>query len=136
MLLYDGEANGYRHQVLPLAHSDHVVERAVCVAAAFHLSRSMPELRLPAEAGRAAIISKLTQTRALDLSDATWATIILLIVADLVTGHEHIVTLYRILVAFLDMRSQQGTEGMGCMPQHDLGGDSPLAAFLHYQSRL
>ena len=60
MLMYDDEANGYRRQILPLAHADPIVERAVCVAAAFHLSRQVPELRLPAESGRAAIVSKLS----------------------------------------------------------------------------
>lgn len=124
--MYDDEANGYRHQVLPLAHGDPVVERAVCIAAAFHLSqKSMPELRLPAETGRAAIISKLSsQTAAADLSDSTWATIILLIVADLVTGHEQVMTLCKMLVAFMEARGQQSNIS------------TPLGEFLYYQSRL
>lgn len=128
MLMYDDENNGYRHQILPLAHSNPIVERAVCVAAAFHLSRKMPELRLPAESGRAAIIDKLS-TMSFDLSDSTWSTILLLIVADLITGHEHVLTLYKILVSFLDARGQ-------AMGQHGLGGGSPLQRFLYYQSRV
>lgn len=128
MLMYDDGANGYRHQILPLAHSDPVVERAVCVAAAFHLSSTMPELRLPAENGRAAIIHKLS-AMSFDLSDATWATILVLIVAELVTGHEHVLTLYRVLAAFVDARSQ-------AMGQRGLGGGSPLGQFLYHQSRL
>ncbi|KAJ4387486.1 hypothetical protein N0V93_008078 [Gnomoniopsis smithogilvyi] len=128
MLMYDDRANGYRHQILPLAHSDPVVERAVCVAAAFHLSSTMPQLRLPAEEGRAAIIKKLS-SMSFDLSDATWATILVLIVAELITGHEHILTLYKILVAFLEARSQ-------AMGPTGLAGGSPLGEFLYYQSRL
>ncbi|KAK2596429.1 hypothetical protein N8I77_013319 [Diaporthe amygdali] len=122
MLMYDDEANGYRRQILPLAHADPIVERAVCVAAAFHLSRQVPELRLPAESGRAAIVSKLSSE--VDLSDSTWATLILLIVADLVTGHEHVLTLYKMLLAFLDARGQTGEAG------------SPLEKFLYNQSKL
>lgn len=121
--MYDNEANGYRHQILPLAHCDPVVERAVCVAAAFHLSHRMPELRLPAENGRAAIVRKLSEMSS-DLSDSAWAILVLLIVADLVTGHEHVITLYKMLVAFLDARGQQRRT------------ESPLSEFLYYQSKL
>lgn len=128
MLMYDDGANGYRHQILPLAHSDSIVERAVCVAAAFHLSSTRPELRLPAEQGRAVIIQKLS-AMPFDLSDATWATILVLIVAELVTGHEHVLTLYKILVAFLDARSQ-------AMGERGLGGGTPLGEFLYYQSKV
>lgn len=128
MIMYDDEANGYRNQILPIAHSNPIIERAVCVAAAFHLSSRMPELRLPAESGRAAVISKLTQLST-DLGDTAWATILLMIVADLVTGHEHVVTLYKILVSFLDARSQ-------AMGQSGLSGNSPLGEFLYYQSRV
>lgn len=124
MLMYDDEANGYRRQILPLAHADPIVERAVCVAAAFHLSRQVPELRLPAESGRAAIVSKLSSE--VDLSDSTWATLILLIVADLVTGHEHVLTLYKMLIAFLDAKGVTGDGEAG----------SPLQKFLFNQSKL
>ena len=125
MIMYDDEANGYRHEILPLAHCNPVVGRAVCIAAAFHLSQRMPELRIPAESGRAAIVSKMSRTACQRdyLDDSTWATIILLIVADLVTGHEHIVTLYKMLIAFLGVRGQAQLT-------------SPLAEFLYYQSRL
>lgn len=126
--MYDDETNGYRHQILPLAHCDPTLERAVCVAAAFHLSQRMPELRLPAESGRAVIISKLSQTSH-ELNDKTWATIVLLIVADLITGHEHVIELYKMLITFLDARGQ-------LMEQHGMGGYSPLGEFLYNQSRM
>lgn len=128
MLMYDDRTNGYRHQILPLAHSEPIVERAVCVAAAFHLSSTRPELRLPAEQGRAAIIQKLS-AMSFDLSDPTWATILVLIVAELVTGHEHVLTLYKILVSFLDARSQ-------AMGEHGLAGGTPLGEFLLHQSKV
>ena len=127
MLMFDDEANGYRNQILPMAHSDLVVQRAICVVAAFHLSPIMPELRAPAESGRAAIISKLRHCSELD--ERTWTILILLIVGDLVTGHEHVLVLYRMLVSFLDARRQA---------QNDADGNSPsgLEKFLDYQSRL
>ncbi|VUC22868.1 unnamed protein product [Clonostachys rosea] len=128
MLMYDDEGNGYRHQILPLATSDPLVARAVCVAAAFHLSWWMPQLRLPAESCRAAIISKLMKS-SFNLNDQTWATIILLIVADLVTGHEHAIVLYQMLAAFLDARAQHKAQGESVRA-------SQLEGFLHYQSRM
>lgn len=128
MLMYDDEGNGYRHQILPLATSDSLVARAVCVVAAFHLSWWMPQLRLPAESCRAAIISRLTAL-SFDLNDQTWATIILLIMADLVTGHEHAIMLYKMLAAFVDARTQAKAQGR-------LSRASQLESFLHYQSQM
>ncbi|CAH0045741.1 unnamed protein product [Clonostachys solani] len=128
MLMYDDEGNGYRHQILPLATSDPMVARAVCVVAAFHLSWWMPQLRLPAESCRAAIISRLTAS-SFDLNDQTWATIILLIMADLVTGHEHAIVLYKMLAAFLDARTQVKSQG-------ESSRASQLEGFLHYQSQM
>jgi hypothetical protein len=131
MLLFDDDSNGYRHQVLPLANTDPVVQRAVCVVAAFHLStsRAMPELRAPAESGRAAIISKLRETAVSagegTLSELTWATLLLLIVGDLVTGHEHVIVLYKMLRTFMD-----------AYPYRPDGRGSKLLNFLYYQSRL
>ncbi|KAF7547131.1 hypothetical protein G7Z17_g7943 [Cylindrodendrum hubeiense] len=128
MLLFDNTTNGYRRQVLPFATSNRLVQRAVCVAAAFHLLPRRPELRAPAEQGRAAIIQRLHEdglsaTRAPVLDEATWATILLLIVGDLVRGDEQVMILYHMLDAFLRAR----------------GGNQPtsqLGKFLESQSRL
>lgn len=59
MVMFDGTSNGYRHSVLPLACSDPMVQRAVSVTSALHLAPQMPELRVPAEGGRASIIDRL-----------------------------------------------------------------------------
>jgi hypothetical protein len=128
MTLFDDERNGYRHHVLPFAVYDNVVQRAVSVAAAFHLSDRMPKLRFPAEAGRAAIIQRLRETAVNDnnsqvFSETNWLTIILLIISDLVTGSEDVFILYKMLVPFLD-----GSKGRG--------DQTPMTKFLEYQSRL
>jgi hypothetical protein len=127
MIFFDGEENGYRRHVLPLAVYDSVVQRAVSVAAAFHLSKWKPELRAPAEAGRAAIIRKLAEDAAMNgdqvFSETTRATIILLIVADLVAGTKDVLILYRMLMALLSGRKKS---------QYT----TPLTEFLDYQSRM
>lgn len=128
MTLFDDERNGYRHHVLPFAVYDNVIQRAVSVAAAFHLSDRMPELRFPAEAGRQAIIQKLRETALYEeksqvFNETTWLTIILLIVSDLVTGSEDVFILYKMLVPFLDGSKTRTKQ-------------TPMAEFLEYQSRL
>jgi hypothetical protein len=128
MTLFDDERNGYRHHVLPFAVYDNIVQRAVSVAAAFHLSDRMPELRFPAEAGRVAIIQKLREIAINDsnphvFNETTWLTIILLIVSDLVTGSEDVFILYKMLVPFLDGTKKQRNP-------------TPMTEFLEYQSRL
>jgi hypothetical protein len=61
MIMFDGETNGYRHEILPFGVCNDVVQRSICVAAALHLALRMPELRVSAEAGRVAIIRKLKE---------------------------------------------------------------------------
>ncbi|CAM1507610.1 Fc.00g072510.m01.CDS01 [Cosmosporella sp. VM-42] len=126
MILFDGHSNGYRHHILPYAVSNNMVQRAVCVAAAFHLIPHRPELRAPAEQGRAAIIQKLREeglasTTVFD--EATWATILLLIVGDLVTGDEQVMILYHMLDALIRAREHYPLQ-------------SPLSEFLKSQSTL
>lgn len=127
MIFFDGEQNGYRHHVLPFAVSSPLVQHAVSVAAAFHLSKRMPQLRVPAEAGRTAIIQKLNEEAISGgdevFSETNRATIILLIVADLVTGSREVLTLYRMLQSFLAGR--KGNEHV-----------TPLTEFLDHQSRM
>jgi hypothetical protein len=125
MVLVDGISNGYRYHILPLAVNDVIVQRAVCVASAFHLSIQQPELRLPAEAGRAAIITKLKHMAATEqvLTHSTWATIVLLFVGELITGSDNILTLYRMLMSFVNARGAEAAM-------------SPLADFLNQQTRI
>ncbi|KIW04348.1 uncharacterized protein PV09_04637 [Verruconis gallopava] len=125
MILTDGITNGYRYQILPLAVEDAMVQRAVCVAAAFHLSIEQPQLRLPAEAGRAAIISKL-KTKALIgevVSLSTWATLILVFVGELIVGSNDILTAHKMLTSFMKLRGSTA-DGSGlasfCQQQTDI----------------
>ncbi|XXG97046.1 mRNA 3' end processing factor [Hypoxylon texense] len=124
MVLFDDEANGYRHHLLPLAHNEPIVEKAVCIASAFHLSSRQPRLRAPAEVVRDNLIRELSVASVVqpNLSESTWATLILLIVADLVAGHEDVSTLYDLLGAFLEARGP---------PEEPT---TPLERFLYFQS--
>ena len=87
----------------------------------------MPELRRPAEEGRAAIIRKLRDNADVNgesgvFTEATWVAILLLIVTDLVTGNEDVLILYHMLQSYLK----------GRLP----ATETPLTRFVMYQSRL
>ncbi|KAF2026650.1 hypothetical protein EK21DRAFT_73618 [Setomelanomma holmii] len=93
MVVLDTISNGYRELILPMALEDEVLRRAVGVVAAQHLSRERPEIKDAAEAGRSAIISRLRKD-ALSVpedhvfSKFTWATLVVLLVGETVTGSE------------------------------------------------
>ncbi|KAH8817330.1 hypothetical protein F5884DRAFT_779084 [Xylogone sp. PMI_703] len=102
MVVLDFISNGYRDIILPLACQDPVVGRAVSVVAAFHLSAKVPSLRQSAEAGQLAIISKLRrdslQLKPHELFNiSTWATILVLLVGETITGADN----YRYLLEML-----------------------------------
>lgn len=123
MVVFDDESNGYRYNILPMAHSELAVQKAVCVASAFHLSIKQPRLRNPAEIIRAGLIRELSEAAAVKpLSETIWATLVLLIVADLVTGHEDVSALYDLLTAFLNARG----------PLRE--PETPLERFLYFQT--
>ena len=91
MVVFDDDTNGYRSLVLPMALEDDLLRRAVGVVAAQHLSRQRPELQGAAEAGRAAVISRLRNDSLQQSADKvfnkfTWATLIVLLVGETVTG--------------------------------------------------
>lgn len=91
MVVFDDASNGYRSVVLPMALEDDLLRRAVAVVAAQHLSRQRPELQKPAEAGRATVISRLLNNSLQQSADRvfnkfTWATLIVLLVGETVTG--------------------------------------------------
>lgn len=106
MVVFDDKFNGYRNFLLPLAYQDDLVQRAVSVVAAFHLSAKQPDLLPLAESGRSEIIKRLrTDAFAGEsgkvFSMSTWATIILLLVGETVTGSEDFIHLYRMLTNLL-----------------------------------
>ena len=74
-----------------MAFEDEVLRRAVGVVAAQHLSRERPELKSAAEAGRTAVISRLRKDSLSSSADKvfnqfTWATLVVLLVGETVTG--------------------------------------------------
>ncbi|KAK4543044.1 hypothetical protein LTR36_005821 [Oleoguttula mirabilis] len=130
VMVFLDEVNGYRHHILPFACSDPVVQRAVCVTAAFHLSAKVPGLRQPAEAGKTAIITKLREMAVRDepsavLNHSTWAIILLLMVADLVVAGDDMQTLFNMLVS---ISKAKGADSCG--------NGNPLPAFLQEQTEL
>ncbi|KAF2649367.1 hypothetical protein K491DRAFT_610946 [Lophiostoma macrostomum CBS 122681] len=107
MVVYDGPTNGYRNIVLPLASQDDLVQRAVCVVAAMHLSRKRPDLVRPAWQGRAAILSRLRKDSISGqehriFSPSTWTTIILLLVGETITGSMDYALLFGILASYVE----------------------------------
>lgn len=91
MVVLDDNTNGYRSLVLPMALEDDSLRRAVGVVAAQHLSRQKPEIKDAAEAGRAAVISRLRSNSLKQSADTvfdefTWVTLLVLLVGETVTG--------------------------------------------------
>jgi len=129
MVVFDDKFNGYRKFLLPLAYQDDLVQRAVSVVAAFHLSAKRPDLLPLAETGRSEIIKRLRADAFAGESNkvfsmSTWATIILLLVGETVTGSQDFIHLYRMLTNLLSHTSLSGAE------------PSPERGFLLQQSRM
>lgn len=106
MVVVDHHSNGYRNILLPLASQDSLVQRAVSVVAALHLGAKQSNLLRAAEEGRFAIIQRLRRDASCGLSNnvfriSTWATIILLLVGETVTGGHEFVQLYSMLQSIL-----------------------------------
>lgn len=128
MVVLDDAANGYRSHILPMALEDDLLRRAVGVVAAQHLSRQRPELKDAAEAGRAAVISRLHSDSLQQSEDKvfnkfTWATLIILLVGETVTGSAE----YRFFVQMLMSLSASN-------PGRDL--DPALSSFLEGQTHM
>lgn len=129
MVIYDTEDNGYRNLILPLAHQDSLVERAVSVVSALHLGIKHAELRSHAENGRTAIITRLRQNAMKGSAEnvltlSTWVTLIVLLVGETVTGSSEFVHLFEMLRSFVSLQSTQTL------------GSSAMSRFLDYQRRM
>jgi hypothetical protein len=103
MVVLDTVPNGYRELILPMATEDDVLRRAVGVVAAQRLSRDKPELKAIAETGRSAIVSCLRRESFSTSPDQvfnkyTWATLIVLLVGETVTGNADYNFLVRMLL--------------------------------------
>lgn len=102
MVVLDNDGNGYRSLVLPMALEDDLLRRAVSVVAAQHFSRQRPELQKAVEVGHAAIVSRLRSdslqhSAEIVFNKFTWATLIVLLVGETVTGSDN----YRFFVQML-----------------------------------
>ncbi|KAK1470962.1 hypothetical protein CABS01_16036 [Colletotrichum abscissum] len=116
MVVLDIAGNGYRDIILPLATQDDVLARAISVVAAFHLTRKAPHLRQPAIAGHRAILERL-QRDSLHLpperifTPYTWATIMVLLVGETITGADNYLHLLEALTCL-----RQSPEAVDALP--------------------
>lgn len=126
---YDTGSNGYRDLILPLAHQDTLVQRAVMVVSGLHLGSQQTTLRHHAERGRAAILARLRQNVARGnledvLNVSTWATLLILLVGETVTGTSDFVQLFGMLCSLMALQ------------EHRISGSHDMSTFLDYQRRL
>ena len=126
MVVLDGKFNGYRDLILPLACEDDLVKGAVSVVSMYHLAPERPEMQFHADSGLQSIIRKLLERtsqleNALDLS--AWATIIVLLVGETITGGSNLPFLFRILQHLSEANTK-------------LGQESVMHSFLQEQTRM
>jgi hypothetical protein len=100
MVPVDSDFNGYRSILLPLAATDDLVRAAVCVASLDYHSHQSLAIKRRAEVGLQHILGQLrrrtsAQTNLVDLS--AWATIVILLTAETITGGSNFPSLFRIL---------------------------------------
>lgn len=109
-------SNGYRDIILPMAFEDSLLQQAVAVVAAQHLGSRHPSCRAATESSRSAIISRLRRDSQLGSPDlvfnsSTWATLIVLLVGETVTGSSEYSHLLRTLLTLAqNMRNVGNTE--------------------------
>lgn len=106
VILDEGLSNGYRSVFLGLALQDDLVQRAVSVCSAFHLGKNQPKLLESAERDRTAIIQRLNHDAFHGTADqifniSAWATILLLLVTQTVTGEHDFKYLFNMLQSIL-----------------------------------
>ena len=89
MVVLDHISNGYRDIILPLACEDELVRRAVGIVAEQHLALQHPSYQSVADQGRTSLISRLCRESLSPghvFNISTWATLIVLLVGETVTG--------------------------------------------------
>lgn len=103
MVVLDGKFNGYRDILLPLACEDDLVKAAVMVASMYHLCMHQPEMRRQADAHHYAIIQRLrhdaewSTDKSNVLSMSAWATIVILLTVETVSGGTNLPYLFKML---------------------------------------
>ena len=130
MVIVDMENNnGYRDLILPFAFQDPLLQRAVSVVSALHLSHWRPELLELAAVGRTAVLDRLRKdAMAGDTSKvfslSTWATLVVLLVGETITGTVEFVYLYGMLDSLMKAKDSR---------DH---GSGTVGAFLVNQSHM
>lgn len=99
------------------------------VVSGLHLGNQQITLRRHAEAGRAAILARLRQNVAKGkledvLNVSTWATLLILLVGETVTGTSDFVQLFGMLCSLMSLQ------------EHRISGSQAMSTFLDYQRRL
>lgn len=102
MVVFDSDSNGYRSVILSLAYQDDMVRQAVLVVSGFHLSRKSPHFRLDAEIEQQALLSRLYRNSQQHkpeqvLNMSSWATILVLLVGETITGSNNYIYLLDLL---------------------------------------
>jgi hypothetical protein len=100
MVVVDSDGNGYRHLLLPLAHTDELVRNAIRVTALDFLASNDDTLRHRSERATQGILSELRARASSeqDLIDVSaWATVILLLTAEIITGGSSFPRLFTML---------------------------------------
>ncbi|CAG7934874.1 unnamed protein product [Penicillium nalgiovense] len=109
MVLLDHISNGYRDILLPLACEDELVQRAVGVVASQHLALHSPSYQSFADQGRATLISRLCRDSTSPsrvFTTSTWATLIVLLVGETITGSSEYAHLLRTLTYLVQNADQ------------------------------
>lgn len=126
MVIVDGPHNGCRNLILPLAARDSMVQKAVYSISGFHLWRYNAGLRAAADIDRAEVIQQMKQRASIAssaeqvLRASTWATLLVLLVGELILGSDHYVYLLRMMCSLKASRV------------HDTGDE--LIEFLYRQT--
>ncbi|KAL6245739.1 hypothetical protein RBB50_006892 [Rhinocladiella similis] len=115
MVIVDTERNGYRAVIIPLAVTDALVQTAVSSTAASHLGQRDPKLRNEADSERIKVIQMLKSAASFRecsqevFSVSTWATLLVLLVGEMITGRDD----YRYLVRMIGLIRTKGVNDVG-----------------------
>ncbi|KAJ5318758.1 uncharacterized protein N7506_011462, partial [Penicillium brevicompactum] len=104
MVILDSVSNGYRDVLLPLACEDDLLQHAICVVATQHLALHNTYHQHAADQSRAAVISRLRRESLQSCPDrifnvSTWATLIILLVGETITGSSECGHMLQILIS-------------------------------------
>ncbi|KAJ9604731.1 hypothetical protein H2200_010845 [Cladophialophora chaetospira] len=102
MVVIDDTHNGWRHLIIPIAHSDELVREAVLSASAFHFSANIKAQVFDANTIYAKVIRSLRQRQNLDACDMTerqnvLLALLVLLVTVMVNGSSDFPTIFQLL---------------------------------------